>query len=263
MFMNDKSLILDKIERDLSMLFEIRKKYRPLVNQKRLISIASPTRKPEYMCNIFENYMNQSYPNKELIVVLNNNSMNYNEWLDYSKRFPDVRIYQLDESVSLGECLNFAVKNSNGDYIAKLDDDDHYGVQYLFDMLTYFYCTEASIIGKTSVFIFFEALKQLYLSGQNSFDYVLTAFGGTQVIKREVFDEISYQALNVSEDRNFLQMCTKKGFKIYSGDPFNYTYMRHANYKNNTWGISDLDYVKLFGFQYVRDGWNAEDLILA
>ena len=136
--------------REFELLKNYRSQYQCLLNPDERVSIITPTNKPVFMHNIFENYRNQAYPNKELIVILNNNQLNYQEWVDYSKNFPDTRVYQLDQSISLGECLNFAVQQSTGDYIAKFDDDDYYGSNFLTDQLMCFLFTDAQFIGKTA-----------------------------------------------------------------------------------------------------------------
>ena len=46
------------------------------------------------------------------------------------KGLPNVRVYQLHEKATLGDCLNYGVIKSKYDIIAKLDDDDYYGPNY-------------------------------------------------------------------------------------------------------------------------------------
>lgn len=48
----------------------------------------------------------------------------------------------------MGECFNNAVNIANGDYIAKMDDDDYYGEYYILDAINAFKYSGADIIGK-------------------------------------------------------------------------------------------------------------------
>jgi hypothetical protein len=239
---------------EMAKLQTIRKKHQCFLDQDNMVSVITPTSKQIYMKNIFENYRNQNYKNKELIIILNNDKLNLRQWRDFSNGYKNIHIFRLNETVSLGECLNFAIDQSAGEFIARFDDDDYYGMNYLTDMLTYFIFTKASVIGKTCNFIYFEALKRLCIERIDHMDFnsieteynpwhryfkVLT--GATQVIKREVFNTIRYQNLDSNEDRLFCKECQRKGIKQYAADPFNYTIVRHPDKNFHTWKIGDND----------------------
>ena len=197
------------------------------------------------MKNIINNFITQNYPSKELIIVLNNNQLNLSEWLEYCRAYRDIQVYQLDESVTTGECINFAVQRAKGAYIARFDDDDHYCPKYLRDMLGYFSFTKAAILGKTSHFIYYEDLKLLaiFYSG-SGFCYTDFMLGATQIIKREVFESVSYPHYNNAEDLYFCNACQQAGFELYSCDPFNYLRMRYAVKNYHTWQIDDAGLLK-------------------
>ncbi|MEN6348813.1 MAG: glycosyltransferase family A protein, partial [Syntrophomonas sp.] len=89
------------------------------------ISVISCTNRPLFIDKVFENYLRQLYPFKELIIILNNNRMKLDEWEERGKYLSNIRIVQIDENVSLGECYNFAIKLARHNYIAKFDDDDY------------------------------------------------------------------------------------------------------------------------------------------
>ncbi|NHM31139.1 hypothetical protein [Neobacillus terrae] len=59
------------------------------------ISIVACTSKEGYMDNIFSNYQNQILQEKELIVILNSDSHDVNEWLKKAENYEHVRVYQL------------------------------------------------------------------------------------------------------------------------------------------------------------------------
>jgi len=59
------------------------------------ISIITCTHLPFYMDNIFANYARQTYPIKELIIILNNRSLNISDWYRKADSFHNVRIVQI------------------------------------------------------------------------------------------------------------------------------------------------------------------------
>lgn len=208
-------------------------------------SIIVSTNKLIYQDNIFKNYRQQNYSNKELIIILNNNELISQSWIDRSTelQLENVQIFQLDESTPLGECLNFAIEKSTGDFIAKFDDDDYYAPQYLIDLIHAFDYTSAALVGKASQFVYFENSGTFMLCHpERSYQYTKNYCGGALVIKREVFDHLKFRSVDRGEDTYLLEDCLKGGWKHYSADPFNYMIFRRANKKHHTWKIKDSEY---------------------
>src|SRR4051812_2535789 len=96
---------------------------------------------------VFRNFEQQNYQEKELIIILNKNSMNIDSWKKRAEQSTNVRVYQIHEDTTLGDCLNFGVTLSKYDCIAKFDDDDYYGPKYISSMMEDFETHEADIIG--------------------------------------------------------------------------------------------------------------------
>jgi len=197
------------------------------------------------MENIFNNFTRQKYKRKELIIILNNNLMDIKEWESVAKPFNNIKIYQLDQSISLGECLNFAVLQSNSQFIAKFDDDDFYGSKYLSDSIKTFKHIEAGVIGKAANFVYFEENGTLALRGrkrENS--YVKHLDGPTLIIKREVFNLVKFRDITRGEDKNFCKDCISNGIKLYSINRFHHVYVRHISTQEHTWTIENKELLK-------------------
>lgn len=222
---------------------ETRKKYS---NTSQVpVSIIAPTCKPEYINNIFMNYGRLHYTEKELIIILNNNKLSLQEYKRKAEQFKNVRVFQLDESCTLGQCLNFGIEKSIYDYISKMDDDDYYGSNYLTDLMNVFKYTKAKVTGKLTYLVYFEYNNTLGIMCKNyEHRYVPSVAGGTIVAKKEVFDKIKFQDYNSGIDTKFLKDCRKLKIPIYSSDKYNYVLMRHINLKNHTWKIKSEKFIK-------------------
>jgi Glycosyltransferases, probably involved in cell wall biogenesis len=206
------------------------------------ISIIVPTIKLRYIDNILTSYARSLYPNKELIIVLNKNELNINDYKVKSIGLNDIRIFQLDQSCTLGECLNFGIENSRYNYISKMDDDDYYGASYLVDLMNVFKYTDAQVTGKASRFIYIQDSNTLGIFSPNYENrYVNNVAGGTILFKKEIFEKVSFRSLNIAEDSYFLNDCTNVGIKIFSADKYNYIYMRNRNLDEHTWKISEKE----------------------
>ncbi|MDD3269857.1 MAG: glycosyltransferase, partial [Syntrophomonadaceae bacterium] len=154
--------------------------------------------------------------------------------------YADIRIYQRDEHISLGECLNFAIERANYDYIANMSDDDYYAFPYLQNAMAAFTYTDADVIGKGSLYVYFEASKILaaLLPGREHC-YVQAAAGATLVYRKEVFARVRYPDVNLGEDTLFIRKCVEEGIKIYSNDRFNFVYLRRPNPDDHAWKVRD------------------------
>ena len=115
------------------------------------------------MTNIFENYKRQKLDNKQLIIILNRDDMDISHWRDKANKYKNVSVYQLAEKYHLGKCLNYGISKANYDIIAKFDDDDYYAPCYLEEAVNTLKQRSASIIGKCTSYIYFEAKKALMI----------------------------------------------------------------------------------------------------
>ncbi len=210
------------------------------------ISIIISTMRENCMKNVFDNYERQDFKRKEMIIILNNNKMNIDNWLEESKKYKNIRIFRLDENIPLGTCLNFGISYAKYNIIAKFDDDDYYGPKYLSDSIKSFELTNADIIGKATLFVYFKKQKLLAIMFPNRGNRHVRRMGGsTFLIKKRVFKKVKFANIPKGIDTQFCKDCIKNGFKIYSTNKYHYVYIRHKTSKEHTWKINDEDLLKI------------------
>lgn len=200
------------------------------------VSIITCTNKTQYIDNIFNNYENQLWEKKELIIILNDDHLNLEEWKMKASEYSNVSVFQRPSYKSLGRCLNFGVYQCNYNYIAKFDDDDYYSPYYIKTSMNAFRRTKADIVGRRSYFTYFEEDKALYVrypNRENSYQRYVA--GGTIMFKKHVFRTVKFRDVSIGEDFSFLNACRRKGFRIYATSRFNYVYIRRRNPNNHTW----------------------------
>lgn len=208
------------------------------------ISVIVCTMRENSLDNVFENYNRQIHKNKEMIIILNNNNINKSIWDEQVKSYKNISVFQLDENVTLGSCLNFGVSKARANIIAKFDDDDYYGPKYLsnsIEALKY-----ADIIGKASSFVYFKKSKILAIrSPKNENKYVKHMDGPTLIIKKHVFNSVKFADIPRGVDTRFSKDCVEKGFKIYSTNRFHHVYIRSEFPDSHTWKISENDLLRM------------------
>jgi cellulose synthase/poly-beta-1,6-N-acetylglucosamine synthase-like glycosyltransferase len=220
-----------------------------------MISIISCTIRQDCLENILQNFNRQIWEDKELIIILNKDKMDIEKWKKEAEAYPNISVFQLPESTSLGECLNFGVQKTKYPYVAKFDDDDYYSPYYLKHSMKAFEETNASVVGKTTIYMYFKKQKLLTEFNPNRFGGKFAdnegkynnnlLMGGTLIIKKSVFNHVQFSNTNIAEDAAFCEACIHKGFKIYSTAKENYVYLRSGEPSDHTWKVRNDTLLKL------------------
>jgi len=216
------------------------------VSRKKGVSIIACTNRPDYMKNMFANYNRQENVDRELIVVLNSNSLNPAVWEEEAQKYESARVLQVDEKEGLGTCLNLGIDKASFDFIAKFDDDDYYAPAYLQDLMTAFDYSGADIVGKYTYYVYFESDKAFALRfPDREFQYADRVAGPTIVARRHVFEKVRFMTAKApGEDTLFLKECRAQGFRVFSADRFNFVQVRRVSKHMHTWKIADDEMLK-------------------
>jgi glycosyltransferase involved in cell wall biosynthesis len=211
-----------------------------IIHRHQGVSIIACTNRPQFFKNIIDNYKKQLYRVKELVIVLNKDSMALSQYRKKVRSYSNVSVYKVPEKVSLGKCLNYGVSAAKYPFIAKFDDDDYYSPYYLKEQMKALYRSGASIVGKRARLIYLEGKKLLLICAhkdQNKFVRIIA--GGTILFKRQVFNRVHFDDVSLGEDTNFLRKSWLRGYKIYASSPYNYVGIRRKNKKTHTWTATD------------------------
>ncbi|KOY14300.1 glycosyltransferase [Paenibacillus xylanivorans] len=212
--------------------------------KKHGVSIIACTKRQSYIRNLFNNYSRQNHSKKELIIIVNNDNIPLTPYLSLAKKLPNVHVYRLPERTSLGACLNYAIKKTKYNYIAKFDDDDYYAPYYLAESVQTFQRTNADVIGKRSHYLYLRGSKDLILRFPHDENRPVTLLpGATLVFKRNVLRNVKFPNRNAGEDDLFCIRSKRKGYKVYSAGRHNFVAIRRKNSSDHTWIISDKELI--------------------
>ncbi|MGM0904479.1 MAG: glycosyltransferase [Bacillota bacterium] len=202
---------------------------------KDAISVILATNRPESIDNIFANYQRQLWQEKELIIILNNDTMDLETWRKKATIFEQVAVFQLPEETTLGDCLNFGVEKAKYHYIAKMDDDDYYGPFYLTEAITTLKEFNADVVGKRTCFMYLMNEKELRLRfpGRERRQVSLPQ-GATIFTTKKLLECIPFGKKNLGECLHFLRRCKKMGLKIFSSSRYNFAILRNDS-ESHTW----------------------------
>ncbi|MGO4528222.1 glycosyltransferase family 2 protein [Paenibacillus sp. 2TAF8] len=209
------------------------------------VSIVVCTNRPQFLDNILQNYNRQRYKEKELIIILNLDSMNMRLVRKKVQKYANVYVYRVPERVSLGQCLNAGLTRVRFSLLAKMDDDDYYSPYYLEEQVRALRRTGSDIVGKHSCLVYLESSRTLLVrSPGESNKPVEFIQGGTLLFRKRVLKRVRFTDRSVGEDVTFLRQCRKRGYKTYTTSPYNYVYLRRQNKASHTWRAEDQFYLE-------------------
>ena len=131
------------------------------------ISVITPTIRPENINIILKNYYSQKYNNKELVVVINGKNSNSKKWksiYDISRKDKSVKVISLQGEVMASAALNAGILASDkkSKLVFRVDDDDLYGKNYIYDTVLHYYSTGFDLAGKKFEYVYFDEDNSLY-----------------------------------------------------------------------------------------------------
>lgn len=205
------------------------------------VTIVSPTIRPEYMARLLDNYARQRWENKELIIVLNRESMSLRRYLQAAKPYRNVRVMRLPGACTLGDCLNAAAARARYPFVAKFDDDDYYGPDYLAEAMYTFEKTNADIVGKTSFFFYFPHRRLLLLRERPVRPYEATSriAGATIMFRKQVLHTVRFGKRRQGSDVQFIRDCLRGGLSVISSSPYNFAAFRRSDRRSHTWKVTE------------------------
>ncbi len=182
---------------------KLTKKYYPLV------SVCTPTfnRRP-FIETMFQCFRNQTYPKDRMEWIIVDDGTDRIKDLVEKSGISQIKYFELDKKVSLGEKRNYMHSKATGSMIVYMDDDDYYPpdrVSHAVDTLME--NKHALCAGSSEIYIYFKHIKKMIQFGPYGPNH---ATAGTFAFRAELLKHTKYQDhAAVAEEREFL-----KGYTI-------------------------------------------------
>lgn len=209
----------------------------------RKVSVVAATRRPEQLAHMLSTIGAQEGVELQLILVthgFNADPISLKEARSKGS-IRDLVSVAAAEELSLGQCLNLGVARSEGDFVAKMDDDDFYGMNYLADQINSLRFSGADLVGKQAHYMYLSGSNRTLLRmGDREHRFTDAVMGPTLLGTREIFTEHPFANRSRGEDTEFLARIGKEGANIYSSDRFNFVQMRSGG-AGHTWQADDRE----------------------
>lgn len=212
------------------------------------VSMVLVTNRENHLHAIVELLSKQTYPNLELVLLTHGFELDSHIGAHLSELPFSALTRGLPDSLNLGEVLTVASSLASGELITKIDDDDFYGPEHVWDLVTARMFSGAQLVGK--------ALDNIYLASENvtvfrptyaAEKYTKFVAGGTMLISQADLREVGgWRPVPKSVDLALIERVTEHGGLIYRTHGHGYIYVRHAQDSQavNTSLVSDAHFRK-------------------
>ena len=218
------------------------------------VSVLLATRRPAWVPQALAAVAAQSYPRLEVVLALHGNGAAFAGVERCAADLPvPCRIVRVADGAPLGAALNAAVEAADGELLTKMDDDDRYGADHVWDLVLAREYSRAQLVGKAAEFIYLAASDRTIhrFAGQGeTFRYFL--IGGTLLIARSDLAQVGgWRNVPAREDLGLVEDVLRAGGAVYRTHGAGFVLVRHGY--RHAWEVGD-DYF-LSVADRVRCGW--------
>jgi hypothetical protein len=209
------------------------------------VSVVMSTHRPAHIDHALAQIALLSYPKLEVLIAAHGDEIDVDALRRTSDGLPHpVTIIPVDRSRNLGEALQILCTAASGDLITKMDDDDYYGPDHIWDLVLAREYSGAQVVGKALDWIHLEAqgvtvFRPVY-PAESYADFVC---GGTMLISRGDLASVGgWRPVPKSVDRALLDRVIDDGGLVYRTHGLGYVYVRRSD--GHTATVSDEHFLK-------------------
>ena len=221
------------------------------------VSIVMATKRPSILADALASVARQSYPRTELVLALHGNDDSLRAAEQSVARLPlPARVVHVSGSARLGAALQAASAMADGTLLTKMDDDDLYGPDHLWDLVLAHRYSHAQMVGKGPQFVYLAASGQtVQCRGGRGEAYRTCQCGATLLIGRRALQDVGgWRDLAQEEDVALEEDVLRAGGSLYRTHGADFLVVRHG--QHHTWKAADRRFV--LDARKIVAGWAPE-----
>jgi glycosyltransferase involved in cell wall biosynthesis len=189
-----------------------------------LVSCICPTTlsRKRFWPDILRCFSAQTYPNKELVLVVDN----VLEADALLSMIPRGTVIVIDDWASLGDKRNAGCEFARGSIIAHLDDDNLYAPGHLAHLVEDLTTSGKAVAGYTSTIM--REMRRVTVGGKETSGWWMLR---TEIMplayRRDWWMDHRFESINVGEDNTFVAEAEKRGQTVDAGDGHLYHCIRN------------------------------------
>lgn len=200
-----------------------------------LVSILLATMRPAFVSWALANVARQTYPAVELVLALHGEGFADVEWRVAQLPQP-AKVLRIPVNVTLGAVLDAAAGAATGTLLAKMDDDDLYGPEHLWDLLLAREYSQAELVGKWPEYIYLASADRTirWRNGGGERYCASSPAGGTLLISQSDLRSCGgWRQASAAVDTLLAEDVVRSGGRVYRTHGAGFVLMRHG--LRHTW----------------------------
>jgi len=198
------------------------------------VSALLVTRRPHRIAETIAALSAQRYPRLEIVVGLHGVELAPAERAELAAAGVPIEVLDLPAELSFGGCLAAVTRAARGSLVTKVDDDDWYGPEHVWDLVLARHFSGATVVGKAAEFTYLAPYDTTVRRRMGSEMYTDVVAGGALLLARGDLEAVGgWRPLPKSVDRALLDRVLQAGGLIYRTHAFGFVYVRHTD--GHTW----------------------------
>ena len=221
------------------------------------VSIMIATKRPSILPDVLATIARQSYPRIELVLALHGSDDSLPAVERRIARLPlPARVVRVPGSAHLGAVLQAASATADGTLLTKMDDDDLYGPDHVWDLVLAYRYSQAQIVGKGPQFVYLARSDQtVHCRSERGEAYRGHQCGGTLLIGRRDLQDIGgWRDTQLEEDTALEEDVLRAGGSLYRTHGADFLLVRHG--RDHNWKVADSRF--LVRARKIVSGWAPE-----
>ena len=176
----------------------------------------------------------QTYPNLEVVLGLHGVDLDARQRDLVRESGLSVTLVAIPGELTLGEALAAATRRASGSFVTKVDDDDRYGPEHIWDLVLARHYSGATVAGRAAEFVYLTTYDTTIRRRVANETYTDVVAGGTILIGRGDLEHVGgWRPVPRSVDRALLDRVRAAGGLVYRTHSFGFIYTRHRD--GHTW----------------------------
>ena len=208
------------------------------------VSILLATRRPGLLERCMEVAASQTYPRLELVLALHGDG--FPDVIDTSSCPFPVEVVRAPSDRLFGEVLNQATRAAGGTLLTKMDDDDHYSNEHVWDLVLAHEYSRANLVAKAAEFVYLDSSHKTIhrmIGGGEARSANPTIAGGAMIISVDDLAEAGgWRRIPRWVDQALLKDVVREGGVAYRTHGHGYLLVRHGD--EHTWKSPDSYFLR-------------------
>jgi len=198
-----------------------------------MVSVVLSTRRESWLEHGIAQVARQNYEPRELVVCLHGDEFAPGTSDRVRSLYPGrCQVIRVDGELTLGDALNAGVETANGELVTKMDDDDYYSTEHLWDLVLALEYSGADLVGKAAEFVYLEEIDVTLRQISQDVDTRM-AGGGMMAVRGPLQEVGGWPQRSRGEDLHLIRRFTGAGRPIRRIPPHGYILNRHGI--DHTW----------------------------